>query len=147
MKKSIALKGRADSGKSSTITKLYHKLLESDNYKLQETTFIKPGWDFRATFLVRGILIGVTSKGDTYDLVIDDLGWFKIQTVDICVCACRSKDMTDKGTNSAVKEYTDDDPVYLWKTVSDSEKNFDKSNEQDCERLFIELQKAIENVT
>lgn len=141
--KAIVLKGRGNSGKSTTLTKLYFRLLENEVFSLLETNFTKSGSDFRAVFEIWDLKIGITTKGDTYDIVTDDLGWFQIEKVDVCICACRTKDMTDKGTNTAVREYADSPPLYIWKTVADTEEDFEKANTKDSERIFTELDKLL----
>jgi esterase/lipase superfamily enzyme len=141
--KAIALKGRGDSGKSTTLAQLYFRLLDNEAFSLLHTTYTKPKWDFRAVFEIWDLKIGITTKGDTYDIVTDDLKWFQKEGIDICICACRSKDMTDKGTNSAVREYTDSPPNYILKTVAHKEEDFEKANKKDSERLFTALDRLI----
>jgi hypothetical protein len=141
MNRIIALRGRGNSGKSTTIRLLYDLLLQN-RYQLISSNFNVDGGDFISIFAKNGKLIGVTSSGDTYDLVHHRLQELINANCNLCVCACRTFDRVPPGTNAAIIEFTDYENQFIEKTVEDNEATQRTSNESDAQILFS----AIENL-
>lgn len=132
----IALRGKGNTGKSTTI-RLLHGVLIQNGYQVVSTTFNPQGGDFRTLFSKNGKLIGITSSGDTYDLVHDNLHALINAGCTICVCACRTFDRGGHGTNAAIdtflptyqKQYSD-------KTIAATPGQEQGANQNDCQTLF-----------
>ena len=131
----IALRGRGNSGKSSTIRLLYNLLL-LNRYQLISSNFNATGGDYIAVFSKNGKLIGVTSSGDTYDLVHDRLEELVNSNCNICVCACRTFDRIPPGTNAAIIEFTNYTNQFVEKTVDDSDATQATTNMNDARNLL-----------
>jgi hypothetical protein len=100
MNRIIALKGRGNSGKTTTIHLLPNLLLNS-GYKRVAGMYQKHGKDFLDVFENGKQRIGITSSGDTYDLVYHRLNDLVNAKCDVCVCACR----TSGGTHTAIYKF------------------------------------------
>jgi len=72
MKKIFALRGKGNSGKTATI-RILHDLLLKNGFQLINSNFSINGWDFYSIFQKNNKLIGITSSGDTFDLVFNNL--------------------------------------------------------------------------
>jgi hypothetical protein len=145
MKKIIALRGKGNSGKTKTIRTLHELLIEKGFEVL--TTDIVPidiRGDFRAVFKYQGKLIGVTSSGDTFDLVIQNLTFLVSFECDVCICACRSFDRYGQGTNAAVNSFDDYEPLFIEKTVEHEETQQPIVNQQDAKKLLHEVMQLIQ---
>ena len=88
MKAIIALQGRHDSGKTTTLKKLHDALIKLGYTLIWSTK--KPRGDFMAIFEKNGIFIGITSAGDDYEKVKNKLEELIKQKCSVCICACRS---------------------------------------------------------
>jgi hypothetical protein len=115
----IALRGRGNSGKSTTIRLLYDLLLQN-GYQIIRSNFNVTGGDFIAVFSKNGKLIGVTSSGDSYDLVHDRLEELVNDNCNICICACRTFDRVPPGTNAAIIEFANYLNQFVEKTLDDN---------------------------
>ena len=132
----IALKGKGNSGKSTTI-RLLHDLLIADDYEVVNTNFESLGGDFRTVFSKNGKIIGITSSGDTFDLVRNNLKILVDLECNICVCACRSYDRSDHGTNAAIDTFLPTyKKQYVDKTITTISAQQSIANEKDCQILF-----------
>jgi hypothetical protein len=117
MKKIFALQGVGNSGKSTTLRIFAEMLLDKGFISLTGKNFpeIKLGRtgkpkDFWQIFEVNGLRIGVTSSGDTFDIVrwqIDNLVKFKCE---ICFCACRTSGATVDAVEETVGYFKDYPP-------------------------------------
>ena len=85
--KVLALWGKSNNGKSETILKLIDLLFsngaEIENAKISRQN-VKDKW---IVLRYKNKIIGITTRGDTRDLLEEDFKNFK--TCDICVCATR----------------------------------------------------------
>lgn len=131
----FALRGRGNSGKSTTI-RLLHGLLIQNGYQIVNTSFNTQGGDFRTVFTKNGKLIGITSSGDTFDLVHDNLEALINANCTICVCACRTYDRLGQGTNAAIDSFTNFQKQYINKTVAASAVQEQQANQADAQILF-----------
>lgn len=115
----IALKGKGNTGKSTTI-RLLHELLLLNGYQLINSDLHVNGGDFIAVFSKKGKRIGVTSSGDTYDLVRNHLQELINANCNICVCACRTYDRIPPGTNAAIIEFTKYNNIFVVKNQDEN---------------------------
>jgi len=139
-KRIIALKGKGNSGKTTAIN-LLPNILKENGFEQVSNKYKKFGNDFRDVFIKDGLLVGVTSSGDTYDLVLKRLSELVNDSCIICVCACRTFDRNEKGTIAATKEFEKYKTEYVNKTY---ENNTDKQyevNKRDAERLMERIVK------
>lgn len=134
----IALRGKGNSGKSTTIRSL-HSLLVGSNYELISSN-LDNRWDFVAIFQKDGVLIGVTSSGDTYDVLHLRLGELIDNKCTICVCACRTFDRVPPGTNAAINEFPGFSVEYIDKTFEPVDANRESVNANDACRLLALLE-------
>lgn len=91
--KIIVLQGKAETGKTTVITKLYHKLCalyEKKSY-YAENAF----GDFTAIFEINGRIVGITSIGDSADDLKKPFEAFEIDGCEIYVVCCRKKHGAD----------------------------------------------------
>ncbi len=128
----VALRGKTSTGKTTTI-KILHNLLMQNNYVQISTTYNQDGGDFAAIFSKHGRLIGVSSSGDSYDALQDSLNGLAKANCSICICACRTSDMSPRYVNKAIKEFGDYHHLYIdKKAYNDSykqiESNFNQAN-------------------
>ena len=98
-KVTFVLRGKSNSGKSGTIRTVYDNLL-SDG-AVPEIPFTRIGWkiDFYALVVLRGVRIGILSRGDEAGQVTFYLSALLAKRCSIIVCATR----TGGGTVSAVE--------------------------------------------
>lgn len=148
----IALKGKGGCGKTTTIGKL-HLLLIEKGFDLLETNFSVAGAnrDFHSIFIVNGIRIGISSKGDSYDDVKGDLNWLIKEKCPLLICACRTFDRKNKkgevkGSNYAIDSYAEYTSIRKRKSVSGNKHDTastERNNEKDAKMMFEELMKVI----
>ncbi|MBB6005431.1 hypothetical protein [Arcicella rosea] len=132
----IALRGKGNSGKTTTI-RILHNLLLANGYVQVRSNFSVNGGDFITIFSKKGKLIGVTSSGDTYDLVHDRLQEMVNANCNICVCACRTFDRSAKpGTNAAIIEFATYSNQFVEKTVDDNAATRPATNNSDAQNLL-----------
>lgn len=134
----IALRGRGNSGKSQTI-RVLHGLLLQNGYQ-QVRSSLGTTVDFTAVFKKRGKLIGITSAGDTFDLVHDRVQELVNDGCEICVCACRTHDRGGHGTNAAIDTFANYQKRYIEKTISG---NHGQANRADAQRILEEIENLI----
>lgn len=93
MKKIIAVKGKAEVGKTTSIKKFYEWVIDNYAYKI-----ISPntwsGIDFKTIIEVAGFKIGICSAGDEGSTVKKYMSEFEQAECDIIICACRTKGET-----------------------------------------------------
>ena len=138
----IGLKGRGNSGKSTTIRILYELLLQ-DGFQLISGNFKPSGGDFNSVFTKNGKIVGVTSSGDSYDLVHNNLKELISAKSNICVCACRTFDRVSPGTNAAIFEFTNYLNQFVKKTIDNIDKTQPDTNISDAKKLLSKVNDLI----
>ncbi|MBF2707468.1 hypothetical protein [Flavobacterium soyangense] len=136
----IGLRGKGGSGKTTTIGKLF-ELLEKNGYEIQSSSFGKIGIDFKAILIKKNIKIGLSSWGDSYDLVFNALKELMDDECMICVCACRTYDRINPGTNAAITQFTNYKHKFIEKTVANNTITIDEASSKDADVLFAEIEK------
>jgi hypothetical protein len=134
MSKIIALKGRAESGKSTTIGML-PAILIANGYTQLPGSRQNYGKDFLDIFTKGGIKLGITSAGDTYDLVYQRLTTLVSAKCDDIVCACR----THGGTHDAIDDFTGYTPEFIQKTYAPSVALETTVNTADANTVFAKI--------
>lgn len=102
----LTLKGKGNSGKTTTIKNLYLNIIEAGGelLKILSGDPTAEVGDFTVQLRLGEKVIGITSAGDTYDSVSYHLNQLLDASCDYFVCACRSFDR-GRGTNTAVHEF------------------------------------------
>lgn len=59
----------------------------------------------------------------------------------ICVCACRTYDRINPGTNAAITQFTNYKHQFIQKTVADNKISIDDASDKDADVLFAEIEK------
>lgn len=95
-KKIIALQGKSNVGKSTTLYQVYQLLAANSNVKC--VSFKALGWkiDFIAIVLIAGVKVGIVSRGDTPKILTKLLIELRDEGCNIIVCAARTKGGTSK---------------------------------------------------
>ena len=131
----IALQGRANSGKSTTIN-LLPTILLAHGYSRVAGMYQNHGGDFLDVFENGKQRVGVTSSGDTHDLVHDRLTDLVNAKCDVCVCACRTFDRVPPGTVAAVNSFSGYTPQFVPKTIATSVAQEPIVNAADANTVF-----------
>jgi hypothetical protein len=140
----IALRGRYDAGKTTTIRLLLEFLDRRDDFELIRSNYVagQDRTDFVTVFSYNDCLIGVTSSGDTFDAVNNRLQEFVDEDCQICVCACR----TYGQTNTAVEGFEDYEVQYIEKTFARNPLERNEANRGDAELLQQRIVELIDLV-
>ncbi len=135
--KIIALQGKGNSGKTTSI-KILHNIMLSNNYTQIQNMRQNHGNDFLDIYInsITKLKVGITSSGDTYDLVSDRLQDLVNAKCDVCICACRTFDRKPPGTVAATKKFTGYKNIYLPKTYSSTSTQEVIDNTSDANKLF-----------
>jgi len=141
MKRIIALRGKGNSGKTTTI-RILHDLLMTNGYTEVQSNFRINSGDFTTIFNKKNSLIGITSSGDTYDLVHDQLQGMVDKDCKICVCACRTSDRVPPGTNAAILEFHDYVNEFIEKAIVESNRQ-STSNSSDAQILLGRIENGL----
>lgn len=127
----IALSGRANSGKSTTI-KMLPAILIANGYSQVPGMFANFGGDIMDVFIKGKVRVGITSSGDTYDMVNDRLQDLVAAGCDACACACR----TWGGTHNAINGIPGYTPQFQPKTYAATPAAELATNTADANTLF-----------
>lgn len=90
------------------------------------------GADFSDVFTDGKIKVGVTSAGDTYDLVLQRLTRLVGAGCDVCICACR----THGGTHTAIHSFRGYTYHFEQKTYATGSAAQLAANSADANKLF-----------
>ncbi len=101
MSRIIALRGRGGSGKTTTINML-PAILVLNGYHQVPVMYRQYGSDFLDMYENGQVIVGITSSGDTYDLVYERLTDLVNANCNVCICVCRTRDNVHPGTIAAV---------------------------------------------
>ncbi|HEX6981291.1 MAG TPA: abortive infection family protein [Balneolaceae bacterium] len=126
--KIIALRGKSNIGKTTTIRNLYDIML-SDGFA-QEPGSFGGRTDIYDIVTKNNVLIGITSSGDTEDVLNSRLEMFNERECGIVICACRTRG----GTNEILDEYSDDINFIEKKIAEDGTQ--EELNREDAELLL-----------
>jgi len=127
----IALSGRGNSGKSTTIKMLPDTLI-ANGYSQVPGMLKNYGGDIMDVFIKGKVKVGITSSGDTYDLVNNRLQDLVKIDCDVCICACRTWGGTHYAINS-IAGYTAQFQPKTYATTAATELS---TNTADANTLF-----------
>lgn len=127
----IALKGRGNSGKTTTINLLPNILLANGYIKVAGM-YQNHDRDFLDVFENGKQRVGVTSSRDTFDLVHDRLTDLVNAGCDVCICACR----TSGGILTAIYNFTGYASHFEQKTYASNPAQEPRVNAIDANKLF-----------
>ncbi len=117
MNRIIALQGRGNSGKTTTINML-PAILIANGYSQVPGMYQQHGADFLDVYDNGIVRLGVTSSGDTYDLVHNRLTDLINARCTVCICACRTRDNVSPGTIAAVNSFPGFTSTFIQKTYA-----------------------------
>jgi hypothetical protein len=104
-KKVFALRGTANSGKSTTLRKFYELLTKA--YPKAQIEVVRPvGVDFTVIIKIDGVLIGIESQGDPNSRLEVSIELFKERGCVIIVCATRTRGSTVDIVEALMPEFT-----------------------------------------
>jgi hypothetical protein len=131
VKKSIiALQGDPDTGKSITIGVLF-ELMKQNGFQIIQDKKRKNSKDFFVIVKNSGVLIGISSYGDTEYWIKERCGRFVKEGCKIIICACHKKGKTV----NAVLSFGEYVPTFIPKTVATTSQQ-GKANSTDAGRLL-----------
>tara|TARA_B100000508_G_C11465630_1_gene282066 strand:- start:15472 stop:15891 length:420 start_codon:yes stop_codon:yes gene_type:complete len=133
--KIIALRGRGCSGKTTTINML-PAILTSNGYTQVPNMYQNYGSDFLDVYEKGNTRVGLTSSGDTFDLVNDRLTELVGHGCQICICACRTYDRVPPGTIAATQNFPGYQNECVDKTYANSADNQIIANQKDAAIIF-----------
>lgn len=136
--KIIALQGRGNSGKTTTI-KMLPDILLANGFKQVPNKMKNYGGDFLNIFQDGNKKIGITSSGDTFDLVKKRLNDLIIENCDVCICACRTADRIPPGTIAATKNFPNYTTEYVAKSYANGTTGQLQANQDDSQVLFSRI--------
>lgn len=137
--KIIALQGVANSGKTTTIKLLDQKLIK-EGYTPIAGKRIGGAGDFSDVYRSpKGKIIGITSTGDTHDMVRSNLERLIKENCEIIICACRSYDRMPPGTVAAVQGFPSHPVTFIQKTRTNDSKKYGAVNQADANTLYQTL--------
>lgn len=134
--KIFTLTGVGDTGKTTTLNLLFDKLnfypIEHLEVKQSRKSDKK---DFKATFLLNGVTVGLGSSGDTRSEIEKNFDFFESHLCSVCLCNVRTKG----GTQAYLEER-----IAIGDMVDQTEKTVNKqkqneANERDAEILLRKL--------
>lgn len=140
----IALRGVGNSGKSTTIRILRSLLLSAGYITKTSTDEGENKGDFTAVLSINGKEVGLTSTGDTYDMVHRHLQDLVNHKCRVCVCACRSFDRKPPGTNAAIREFSEYEHIFVEKSIDNNHTTQLQTNSNDAAALLARITKLLE---
>ncbi len=148
--KIIALRGKENTGKTSSIKLFYKKLLKNEAKELlyvDEYGGVKYE-DFYAIVSFKGKTIGITSYGDNGNVLAEPFKEFYNHKCDIVVTACRVRE-TDKGSLKFIRTQNSEiiyvEKIYIENAdeLPDNDEFIEKINDRQADILLNALEKAI----
>lgn len=140
MTKVIALKGRSNIGKTSTLKELIKLLTEK--YNPSNEDYLIDGADVRVIYTINGKKVGIETQGDPYSRLPKSLNLFKNENCQLIICACRSSGATVEAVKSLKPKYI---LSFRGQSSVSLEKWRDKSNMQ-IAKLILEEAEEILNI-
>lgn len=137
MPKIIVLTGVPDTGKSTTINLLYHLLKKPNSgFTLKKDRVIPNSRDFFAIFEKQGELIGITSYGDSVNILKEKFDFFKNEGCITIVCAGRESG----SIYDFIAQYSGLKKRDISKTVVEDKAHETTANNNDAKKILNLLQ-------
>ena len=133
-KKIIALRGKANVGKTSTLKKAYEIL--KNNYTI-ENVFKRIDAEIKVIVIIKGVKIGIESQGDPGYRLKESLKEFAEKECVIIICATRTRGQT-------VKAVEEQKPIYkvIWKEQKENKLAQAATNDAMAKKIIQEIEKA-----
>ena len=112
--KIIALQQKSNTGKTTVITKLYHKL--SVSYKKLAFQKENDYEDFSAVFRIGENVIGITSIGDSVKDLENAFDFFEKYNCELVVACCHKKNDSGKSKEYLLKKEAEYKTNVIWYT-------------------------------
>lgn len=133
----LALRGRGNSGKTTTI-EILHEIMIRNGY-IQVPDRYRARVDFIDILSKKGKLIGITSSGDTFVRVSQRLEELTGENCNIIICACRTRG----GSLDALVQYEDQEIRLIPKTIIRQRSRHETTNVADALRLLTMIEELI----
>ena len=114
--KIIALQQKSNTGKTTVITKLYHKL--SISYKKLDFQKEHDYEDFSAAFDIDSHIVGITSIGDSEKDLQHAFDFFEKQNCELAVVCCHKKNDSGKSKKYIITKAREYKTDIIWYTKS-----------------------------
>lgn len=137
MEQIIGLRGRAGSGKSPTFRILHEQLDQDERFTPEMTTYNGVDGELRSIFIFQDVRFGLNSTGDSFDDVQQQLQLLQVGNCQFAVSACRTYDRRPPGTNAAIRQFSDVEPIFIRKEIIEESNNQERleANRRDAQRL------------
>jgi predicted kinase len=134
----IALRGVANSGKSTTVKRVFGSL--KSRHKDAVMNHGKFGRDFRVVLTIKRVVkIGIESMGDPNSRLAASLELFVKEGCKVIICATRTRGQTVDAVNNLAKRYE----VTWFEQVRSASSKHQASNAAMARRIFRAAEKAI----
>lgn len=133
--KIIALQGRGNSGKTTTI-KMLPDILIANGFKQIRNKRKNYGADFLDFYDDGNKKIGITSSGDTFDLVNKRLNDLITENCDVCICDYRTADRKPPRTIAATKNFPSYKTEFVAKSYANGTTDQLKANQGDSSFIY-----------
>lgn len=133
-RKVIALRGRGNSGKTTTMWRV-HELFTGDRWEVTREIFNPDTGDFVDVLTKGKKKFGITSSGDDVTILTRQFGRMLDYNPPLVVCACRSWGQT----NDFIDEHSNGRTIYIDKTVVDNPARERAANESDAQTLYARI--------
>jgi hypothetical protein len=137
MKKVIALRGRSNVGKSSTIKQAYELLLAKYPRAEKEHEIFRV--DIRVVLTINGVKVGIESQGDPGSRLVESLRLFVKLGCKIIVCATRTKGKTVDAVNKLEPNYE----IFWIEQIATKSADRKSSNLGTAKRIVKEVENII----
>lgn len=136
----FALRGKAKTGKTTTIKKVY-ELLKNKYTKSNQTEFIVHT-DIKIIIIIDGIKIGIESQGDPGSRLDDSLKDFVDSQCDIILCAARTRGMT----NNWINEYSNQFKIVWIEKQTVQESDEESENQRQANEIVQMIEAKLKKV-
>jgi len=141
MKLIIALRGKGNTGKSTTIKHLFQLMLSS-GFSEVDGNYGRFN-DFWSVLIKSEKKVGLTSLGDSYRALKPKIDKLKSAKCKVIVCACRSEGQTIELLENQNGFYVE----YIEKTIESSKSKQSQSNFADAQEIFKRIKGKLDELT
>ena len=138
MKTIIALRGDANTGKSTTIGMIYEELVDKGYNIIQErrTYRNKPSHDFIAILKFNKIKIGITTYGDVPKVITAKIKVLVKAKCEVIICACHKTERGYGDYNHSITQFKDYKHMFFGKTINNVASTQNKTNQEQAKEII-----------